>query len=137
MTAIEIVPAGNQRYQVEIEDDEGRSRHEVDVPDDLRDRLDTEGIAMQDVVRAAVEFLIDQEGRQRLDRQIDLGDVAARYEGFVEVVPEQAHRRATDAEPPTGQRVTERDDRSSDERLVDEVRQEQAEGRRRRQERRL
>ncbi|MFO7779026.1 MAG: hypothetical protein R6V28_11790 [Nitriliruptoraceae bacterium] len=129
MTRIDVTPAGNQLYQVDIEDREGRSRHEVGVPDALLMRLDVRGLAMRDVVHAAVDFLVEQVGRQDLDPEVDLGVEAERYQGFDEQVPARARQRASSAEPPTGMRTTDRDAPSGNERLLAEVEEEQRQGR--------
>lgn len=42
MTAIDVTPAGNRLFQVDIRDAEGESRHEVTVPDELVEQLDTD-----------------------------------------------------------------------------------------------
>ena len=129
MTRIEVTPAGNQLYQVDIEDGEGRSQHEIGVPDALLMRLDVRGLAMRDVVHAAVDFLVDQVGRQALDAEVDLGIEAERYEGFDEEVPARARQRASSDEPPTGMRTVDRDAPRGNERLVAEVEEEQRQGR--------
>lgn len=137
MTAIEVTPAGTQLYRVVITDTEYDSRHEVSVPDDLLGRLDTRDVAMQDVVRAAVELLLDREGQDALDASVDLGAVVARDPDLLEEIPRQARRRATDRTPPPGQHVDDREAPSGDERLRREVEQEQDRGRVSEQERRL
>jgi hypothetical protein len=136
VTRIDVTPAGNQLYQVDIEDQEGTSQHEVGVPDALLMRLDVRGLAMHDVVHAAVEFLIEQVGRDDLDADIDLGVEAERYERFEEEVPARARERAS-AEPQTEEGSTDPDAPTGDERLVAEVQQEQREGRASRPDRRL
>jgi hypothetical protein len=137
MTRIDVTPAGNQLYQVDIEDEEGSSQHELGVPDALLMRLDVRGLAMHDVVHVAVEFLVEQVGRQQLDAEIDLGNEAARYESFDEEVPARARERASSVEPPTGMGTSDPDAPTSNERLVAEVQQEQRDGRASRPDRRL
>jgi hypothetical protein len=134
---IDVTPTGNQLYQVEIEDQGGRSQHELGVPDALLMRLDVRGLAMHDVVHAAVEFLVEQVGRQHLDAEIDLGDEAERYESFDEAVPARARELASSVEPPTGMGTTDPDAPTSNERLVAEVQQEQRDGQASRPERRV
>lgn len=131
MTAIDVTPAGNRLFQVDIRDAEGESRHEVTVPDELVEQLDTDGLALQDLVLASVDFLTSIEGRQSLDAAISLGDVAERYDGFVDQVSAAARERATDSGQPTGYRAEGQADgptRSGDDRLVAEVRDEQTSG---------
>jgi hypothetical protein len=128
MAAINVTPAGNQLYEVDIRDQQGGSQHEISVPDALLDRMDTDGIAVQDIVRAAVEFLTTRQSREDLDVDIDLSAMADRYEEFVVQVPARARELATDQGPPTGIHTADRDEPTGDERLVAEVRAEQADG---------
>lgn len=128
MTRIDVTPAGNQLYQVDIEDREGRSQHEVGVPDALLMRLDVRGLAMHDVVQAAVEFLLEQVERQDLGAEIDLGVEAERYGDFDEQVPARARQRASSAAPPTGLHTKDPDAPTGNERLVAEVEEEQRQG---------
>ncbi len=136
MTRIDVTPAGNQLYQVDIEDRDGRSQHEIGVPDALLMRLDVRGLAMRDVVHAAVEFLVEQVGRDGLGAEVDLGVEAERYDGFDEEVPVRARERASADEPPTGMRTTDLDAPTGNERLVAEVEEEQRQGQASRPERR-
>jgi hypothetical protein len=126
MSSIQVTPAGNQLYEVEIHDPEGTTtQHTVTLGDALLERVATDDVPMQDVVVAAIEFLTGRESRDQLDAEIDLGAVAARYEGFDEEVPARARVLAgresshpvDDEGRPTG-----------DDRLLAEVEEEQAEG---------
>jgi hypothetical protein len=125
MTAIDVTPAGNQLYAVDIRDEDGSSSHTVTVPDHFLERLDTDGVAVQDLVFAALAFLTAREGHHELDEQVDLAEVAERYEGFTERISDLARQRTLqgvdddtrDAQRPSG-----------DERLLAEVRREQREG---------
>lgn len=137
MAAIEVTPAGMQLYEVVVTDTDYESHHEVSVPDELLGRLDTRDLALQDLVLTAMAFLLDREGQDALSARIDLGDVASRYEGFVEELPRRARERSTEGRPPTGQHVTDRDAPAGDDRLRADVERDQAEGRASRQERRL
>lgn len=125
MTAIDVFPAGNQLYEVEVSDAEGTSTHQVSVADDFLEELDAEGVAAQDLVFAAMAFLTDREGHQELDDRIELAELADRYEGFSDRIADlarqgtlhEARRRGEASSEPTG-----------DERLLDEVEREQREG---------
>jgi hypothetical protein len=126
MSSIQVTPAGNQLYEVEIHDPEGTTtQHTVTLGDALLDRVAIDDVPMRDVVVAAIEFLTARESRDALDREIDLTAVADRYEGFVEEVPARARVLAAgepshpvdEAERPTG-----------DDRLLAEVEEEQARG---------
>lgn len=128
MTAIDITPAGNHLYQVDISDGDGESHHELTVPDDLVERWQIDEIAMNDVVLAAVDLLVARDGRQSLDERIDLADVAVEDPELIERIPEHAHQRATEQSTPSNLHRTDPDEPSGDERLLEEVKQEQAEG---------
>lgn len=133
MTAIDVTPAGNQLFQVDIRDAQGESRHEFTVPDDLLMQLDTDGLALQDIVFASVQFLTSREDREDLAPRVSLADVAERYDDFAEQVPELARARATDEQPPTGARADQgRADEDTPltgrERLVAETKEAQANG---------
>lgn len=126
MTAIDIVPAGNQLYEVEISDQDGTSRHEVSVADSFLDELDTDGVAAQDLIFAAVAFLTDREGHHELDDRIELSQVADRYEGFRDRIADLARQRTL--HEARREDPSEASQPSGDERLLDEVRREQQAG---------
>lgn len=126
MTAIDVVPAGNQLYEVEISDQDGTSRHEVSVADSFLDELDTDGVAAQDLIFAAVAFLTDREGHHELDDRIELSQVADRYEGFSDRIADLARQRTLHEARREG--PSEESQPSGDERLLDEVRREQQAG---------
>jgi hypothetical protein len=126
MSSIEVTPAGNQLYEVTLHDPEGTSQHTVSLDDALVERVASDDISMQDVVIAAMEFLTGREGRDELDREIDLADVAARYDGFEEQVPARAQALA--AQETTHPVDDGTDEPTGDERLLAEVKQEQADG---------
>lgn len=128
MTAINVIPAGNQLYQIEVDQEGDTSTHDLTIPDDLFAHVDTQVVAMQDVALSAVEQLIDLEGRDALAPHIDLAAAAARHDDFVERVTAEAEQRATTATSPDGWQVTEADAPSGDDRLLAEVRAEQDEG---------
>lgn len=68
MANLEITPAGNQLFQVDIETRNEARTIEVAVPDGFMDRLDVEGDpSMQDVVQATVEFVLEREGIDGID----------------------------------------------------------------------
>jgi hypothetical protein len=125
MTAIDVIPAGNQLYEVEVRDGDGTSTHQVSVADHFLEELDVDGVAAQDLVFAAVAFLADREGHHELDDRIELADLADRYEGFTDRIADlarqrtlqEARRQGEPAEEPTG-----------DERLLEEVEREQRDG---------
>jgi hypothetical protein len=123
MSTIDVTAAGDQRYQVDIRDDEQVTDHDVGVPDELVARLDTDGLAMRDIVAAAVEFLIGREGRDGLDHEIDLGEVARRHPDLLQVVPQRARELAAQPDAPPRDET-----RDSDERLIAEVEREQEAG---------
>lgn len=127
MTAIDVFPAGNQLYRVEIRDDDGTSSHEVTVPDDLVAGLDTRNVAIQDLVFAAVAFLTSREGHHELDDRIDLSEVAGRYEGFTARIADLARQRA-EQQATRDEREHGDEQLSGDERLLAEVEQEQRAG---------
>ena len=128
MTAINVIPAGNQLYQVEIDQDGDTSTHELTIPDDLFTHVDPQVVSMQDVALSAVDQLVRLEGRDALDRHIDLGAAAARHGEFLERVTAVAEQRATTATSPDGWQVSEADRPSGDDRLLAEVRAEQEDG---------
>ncbi len=126
MTSIDVVPAGNQLYEVEIRDEDGTSTHQVSVADSFLDHLDSEGVSAQDLVFAAVAFLADREGHHELDDRIELAEVAERYEGFTDRIADLAHQGILQQARREGE--AEESAPSGDERLLQEVREEQRQG---------
>jgi hypothetical protein len=125
MTAIDVTPAGNQLYSVDIRDEDGSSTHTVTVPDQFLDQVNTDGVSVQDLVFAALAFLTSREGHHELDEQVDLAEVAERYEGFTERIAALARQRTLQGAQDTG---TGDERPSGDDRLLAEVKQEQREG---------
>lgn len=126
MTAIDVVPAGNQLYEVEIRDEDGTSTHQVSVADEFLDQLDTQGVAAQDVVFAAMALLNDRGGHHELDEHIELAEVAQRFQGFSDRIADLARQNTLREARREG--IAEPDEPSSDERLLEEVREEQRAG---------
>jgi hypothetical protein len=125
-TVIDVTPAGNQLYQIDLRDATGTSRHEIGLPDALLERLELTDVAASEVLVAAVELLLDREGRHGLDREVDLAAALDRNEELLDELPARIRERA-EAAPPTLD--TPSADRStSDDRLVAEVKEEQRAG---------
>ena len=125
MTAIDVIPAGNQLYEVEVRDEDGTSTHQVSVADHFLEALDADGVAAQDLVFAAMAFLADREGHHELDDRIELAELADRYEGFTDRIADLARQRtlheARRQDEPS-------DEPTGDERLLAEVEREQRDG---------
>ncbi|HEX2026551.1 MAG TPA: hypothetical protein VHF25_00980 [Nitriliruptorales bacterium] len=79
MATIEITPAGNDLYQVEIRDDQGSSTHEVTVPDGYADKVGAGHVSHQDLVRESVRFLLEREPRQQILSQFALSDIQSYF----------------------------------------------------------
>jgi hypothetical protein len=125
MTAIDVIPAGNQLYEVEVRDGDGTSTHQVSVADHFLEELDVDGVAAQDLVFAAVAFLADREGHHELDDRIELADLADRYEGFTDRIADLARQRTLQEARRQGEPA---DEPTGDERLLEEVEREQRDG---------
>ena len=126
-TTIDVTPAGNGLFQVDLRDDAGESTHEVAVPDTFARRFeDDEEVALKDVVLAAVEWRLDHEGREDLPPSFSLADLEG--DDAQQRIAEIARSRATGVSPATGEQRGERTSTDSDERLVEQVKQEQADG---------
>jgi hypothetical protein len=128
MPSIEITPAGDQLFEVELRDPQGASSHTVALGDGLVERLASDGMSLQDVVIAGIEFLTSHVEREQLDREIDLGAVAERYEGFDEQVAARARELARQETAPPTDDAGVTDEPTGDERLLAEVKDEQARG---------
>lgn len=138
-TSLRVTPAGNRLFQVEIHeagDDEGQPKGEtatertveVGVPDAIADLAADKDLSLQDLAVAAVRRLLGRQAVADLPGRVDLLDVADREPGFVEAIVAEAEAIRADGAAPSGAHTAERDERDSDERLVDETRQAQAEG---------
>lgn len=75
MAKIEVTPAGNRLFRVEIEDDAGRSEHEVTVPDGYAEQLGAGDVALQDLVRESVRFLLEREPKESILSSFALSDI--------------------------------------------------------------
>lgn len=127
---VEIVPAGNQLFLVTLEDPDGTSQHEVAVPDGLAEDLlgaQAGDHALADLVWAAMRWQLEQQAREQVPATLSLGDLRG-VGDFDQRVPALVRQRTDTIAPSHGQHVDDRAGRSSDERLVDQVRAEQEAG---------
>lgn len=131
-TALNVTPAGNGLFQVDIVADTGDTRVErsieVGVSDVITDLVADRDVALQDVAREAVRYLLDRGAVEDLPARVELADVADRHEGFVDAVVTSAEDSANVSAPPPGQHTAERSDADADDRLVAETRAAQEEG---------
>lgn len=126
-TSIDVTPAGTGLFQVDLRDERGQSTHEVAVPDDYAEQFAGDDVALQDVVIATMEWRLDREDRQDIPNRFSLADLAGTGD-FDEQLPALARSRATDASPPTGQHTGSRNEDDQDDRLLEQVREEQSRG---------
>lgn len=132
-TSLNVTPAGNNLFQVEVQDSRPETTNhtsfEVSVPDGFVDDLALEeGAATQDVVLEAVRFVLDRtDDPDQIDGRLDLYELAEQYPGFTESLG-RAVDRGQGSAPTDQQHTATRSQQSSDERLVEETRQAQADG---------
>lgn len=132
-TALNVTPAGNNLFQVEVEDTRpgttNRTSFEVAVPDGFMDDLALEdGAATQDVVLEAVRFVLDRtDDPDQVSGRLHLDELAEQYPGFTESLGRRLAEGGGGA-PTDRQHTASRTGQSSDERLVEETRQAQADG---------
>ncbi len=127
---VEIVPGGNQLFQVTLENPEGTSQHEVAVPDGLAEELlgdEAADHSLQDVVWAAMQWQLEQESREEVPATLSLGELRG-VGDFDQRVPALVRDRTTGMSPTHRQHQDDRAGTNSDERLVEEVREEQRTG---------
>lgn len=127
---VEIVPGGNGLFQVTLEGQDGTSRHEVAVPDGLAEDLlgdEAADHSLQDVVWAAMQWQLEQEHRQDVPTTLSLQELRG-VGDFDQRVPALVRDRTRTVAPTHGQHTDPRTGASSDDRLVQEVRDEQAAG---------
>ncbi|MDX1622077.1 MAG: hypothetical protein R3320_13855 [Nitriliruptorales bacterium] len=134
-TSLNVTPAGNNLFQVEIEQTTGEETREavveVAVPDGFLDDLALEGDAgPQDVVLEAVRFVLDRTDHpDELEPRMSLDDVADQYPGFTESLGRRFNGAADKGSGTVHeQHIEDRTSQDSDDRLVEQVREEQAEG---------
>lgn len=78
MANIDVTPAGNDLYRVEITDDQGMSSHEVTIPDGYADELGAGGVPHTDLVFESIRFLLEREPKEQIMGRFEL-PVIARY----------------------------------------------------------
>lgn len=127
---VEIVPGGNQLFQVTLEGPDGSSQHEVTVPDGLvEDLLGDEAAdhSLRDVVWAAMQWQLEQEHRQDVPSTLSLQELRG-VGDFDQRVPALVRDRTSTVAPTHQQHQDGRTGTDSDDRLVQEVRDEQDTG---------
>lgn len=78
MATIDVTPAGNNLFRVQVTDEQGSSSHEVTIPDGYPEDLGVEDAALQDLVFESFRFLLEREPREQILRTFEL-PVIARY----------------------------------------------------------
>ncbi len=89
MATIEVTPAGNDLFRVEITDEQGSSTHEVTVPDGYPEQLGAGDVAHQDLVRESVRFLLEREPREQILGSFDLPVIARYFPEYEEGIGER------------------------------------------------
>ena len=127
---VDIVPGGNQLFRVTLEDQDGTSEHDVTAPDGIAEDLlgDEAGDhSMRDLVWAAMQWQLEQESREEVPNTLSLQELRG-VGDFDQRVPAIVRERTTNMPPTHQQHLNTREGRDQDQRLLDEVKQEQAEG---------
>lgn len=78
MANIDITPAGNDLFRVEITDGGGTSTHQVSIPDGYPHQLGVGDVSHQDLVFASIRFLLERESKEQIMSEFAL-PVIARY----------------------------------------------------------
>lgn len=78
MATIDVTPAGNNLFQVQVTDEQGSSSHEVAIPDGYPQELGVEDVPLQDLVFESFRFLLEREPREQILGTFEL-PVIARY----------------------------------------------------------
>lgn len=89
MANLNVTPAGNQLFEVDIETRNRARTIEVAVPDGFMGRIeldDDRSFSMQDVVKASVEFALEREGIDGIPGNVTLDRFADRWPGFTESI---------------------------------------------------
>lgn len=126
-TSIDVTPAGTGLFQVDLRDEQGQSTHEVAVPDEYAERFAGDEVSLQDVVAATMEWRLDREPREDIPNSFSIGELSGTGD-FDQQVAASARDRASGVSPTTGQHTTTRDQADQDDKLLDQVREEQSRG---------
>ncbi|MBW3665052.1 MAG: hypothetical protein KY469_18305 [Actinobacteria bacterium] len=131
---LDVTPAGNALFRVDIVDPDPATTNEttieVAVPDGFVDDLALDADAsLQDVVLEAVRYVLDRtDDPDQIGPEVSLADLASQHPGLAESLRGRLSDRGDGGAPTHMQRVGSRRASDKDQRLVDEVRAEQAAG---------
>lgn len=89
MGEIKVVPAGERRFDVEVNDESSSSRHDVTVEQSTLDQLGVGEGDAPELVRRSFEFLLEREPKESILSSFELS-VIGRY--FPEY-PDEIRRR--------------------------------------------
>lgn len=78
MAKIDVTPAGNDLYRVEVTDEQGTSSHDVTIPDGYPDEIGAGDVAHSDLVFESFRFLLEREPKEQIMGRFEL-PVIARY----------------------------------------------------------
>jgi bifunctional DNA-binding transcriptional regulator/antitoxin component of YhaV-PrlF toxin-antitoxin module len=84
MAEITVTPTGPRAFTVTIDDDGGRTGHDVTVPAALADEL---GVGADDeavLVERSFEFLLEREPASSILRRFALDEIERYFPGYVE-----------------------------------------------------
>lgn len=78
MASIEVTPAGNDLFRVEVTDGRGTSTHEVTIPDGYPEELGAADVPHTDLVFESFRFLLEREPKEQIMGRFEL-PVIGRY----------------------------------------------------------
>lgn len=89
MISVHKVSTGDpMRFEVEVREGEGKTRHTVSLSRDVYERLTQAGASPDDLVEASFRFLLDREPKEAILTRFDLTVISQYFPEFEKKIPE-------------------------------------------------
>lgn len=84
-----INPLGENRYQVNIQEDESSSQHEVSVTESHLSRYAARGTTAEALLKASFEFLLEREAKESILPKFDLAVIEKYFPEYPKKIRER------------------------------------------------
>lgn len=103
MAKIDVTPAGNDLYRVEVTDEQGTSSHDVTIPDGYPDQIGVGDVAHSDLVFESFRFLLEREPKEQIMGRFELPVIARYFPEYEDTIGDRVGAAGDrDQQPPPG-----------------------------------
>jgi hypothetical protein len=85
MADIQLAPLGNNRFRVQVVEEESSTTHEVEISSETLDRLGWEG-SLEALIRRSFEFMLDREPKESILEELELSMISRYFPDYEEQI---------------------------------------------------